>query len=412
MLLLLLSFLFLLILSAIFSGSEIAYFNKRSKQDDVKKIIPLFNDSKKLLISLLTGNTFINISLASIATLFTISLVDTLGLNQYYLIFLQIFVVSILILIFGEIIPKIIAMRDSEYFAKRTHLIIKLLAKIFYPIALIFYTITNWILVILPINKEKIFDTEEELKILTEISEEQGTLQTKESEIIQSIFEFKDKTVHQIMIPRVDITALPSNSNLDEIMDVIKENQFSKIPIYNKTIDNINGILYAKDLIPYLLGSRPDIRLDKLARPTFFVPENKKLDELLLDFKEKRTNIAIVVDEWGGTAGLLTLEDVVEEVIGEIQDPFDKESSNVKILADGNLIVDGSISIYDLMEETDITFPDSEDRDYDTLGGLILELLGEIPKENDFVIFNDFKYTVKNLTGNRISKVHIDKKYE
>ena len=127
----------------ILGRSEIAYFNKRSKQDDVKKIIPLFNDSKKLLISLLTGNTFINISLASIATLFTISLVDTLGLNQYYLIFLQIFVVSILILIFGEIIPKIIAMRDSEYFAKRTHLIIKLLAKIFYPIALIFYTITN-----------------------------------------------------------------------------------------------------------------------------------------------------------------------------------------------------------------------------------------------------------------------------
>jgi CBS domain containing-hemolysin-like protein len=212
------------------------------------------------------------------------------------------------------------------------------------------------------------------------------------------------------MVPRVDIVGLSKDSAIDIIMDIIKEQQFSKIPIYKDSIDNIKGILYAKDIIPYLLGSRPKINLLSLSRETFFVPEQKKLDDLLLDFKEKRTNIAIVVDEWGGTSGLVTLEDVVEEVIGEIHDPFDKAESGILLADDGSLIVDASISIYDLEEQTDIIFPESEERDFDTLGGLILDLLGDIPQKNDSVEYQNRVYTVKTIESNRINKVHISSK--
>ena len=363
-------------------------------------------------MTFLTGNTIVNVALASLATFITIEFANTNQLNERILIILEVLVVTSIILIFGEIFPKLIAIRDSEIFAKKFHLAVKILVSILYPIALIFYTITNYVLKIIPFRKEKIFDSEEELKILTEISEEQGTLQSEESEMIQSIFEFKDKTVHEIMIPRVDMTAIPSNTSLDLIMDLIKDQQFSKIPIFKESIDNINGILYAKDLVPYLLGSRPNINLSTLARTPFFVPENKKLDDLLLDFKKKRTNIAIVVDEWGGTSGLVTLEDVVEEVVGEIQDLFDKEEPSIKILEDNSIIADGSISIYDLEEETNIIFPEPEDRDFDTLGGLILEVTGNIPKVESSIDFQNRTYTVKSLAGNRINKVHISLEHQ
>jgi len=319
----------------------------------------------------------------------------------------QIIVVTIIILIFGEILPKIIAIRNSELFANKSFYIIKFLEFLFLPISIVFYFITNTIIKTFRLKKEKIFDSEQELKILTSISQQQGTLQSEESNMIHSIFDFKDKTVHEIMIPRVDMIALPTNATIDVIMDLIKDQQYSKIPIFKESVDNIKGILYAKDLIPYLIGSRPQINLLALTREPFFVPEQKSLDDLLLDFKEKRTNIAIVVDEWGGTSGLVTLEDVVEEVIGEVHDQFDKNESNIKKIDDNSIIVDASISIYDLEEQTDIVFPDSEDRDFDTLGGLILDLLGDIPKKNDSVKYKNRIYTVKNIEGNRINKVHI-----
>lgn len=403
----------LLVLSGIFSGSETAFFHVKSNRENIsEKVKFLLENPRRLLVSFLTGNTIVNVALTSLATVITVDLAEKNQWNEHTMIIVEIFAVTLVILIFGEIFPKLIAIRNSEDFANKVQFPVRILVALFYPIAVVFYTITKGILKILPFRGEKIFDSEEELKILTEISEEQGTLQSEESEMIQSIFEFKDKTVHEIMIPRVDMTAIPSNTSLDAIMDIIKDQQFSKIPIYKNTIDDIKGILYAKDLIPYLLGSRPDINLTTLARTPFFVPENKNLDELLLDFKEKRTNIAIVVDEWGGTSGLVTLEDVVEEVVGEIQDPFDKEKASIKILEDNSIMADASISIYDLEEETDIEYPEPEDRDFDTLGGLILELVGDIPKVDDSVDFQNRTYTVKSLSGNRINKVHISVEHQ
>ena len=238
------------------------------------------------------------------------------------------------------------------------------------------------------------------------MGEEEGTLKAEESEMIQSIFEFHEKNVHEIMTPRVDMVALSSSTPLDEVMDVIKDKQFSKIPIYKKNIDDIKGVLFAKDILPYLTGSRPQINLSLISRQPFFVPENKNIDDLLKDFKAKKTNVAIVVDEWGGTEGIISLEDIVEEVVGEIRDPYDQEETQVTKIDDDNFVAEGKISIYDLEEETDLEFP--EDRDYDTLGGFIFTQYGNIPNIGQQIEYNSYLFTVKEMDGHRIEKVLIE----
>jgi len=399
-------FIFLLILSAFFSGTETAYFHiRKHRKETPEKIKSVLDSPQRLLVSLLTGNTIVNVSIASLAAYITAGFADDYTWSKSTLILMEVLVVSVVVLIFGEILPKMIAIKYSKEYALKMYTPLKIMMFILSPIAQGFNAITNVVIKIIPFRKEKIFDSEEELKILAELGEEEGTLQEEESDMIQSIFDFKEKTVGEIITPRVDIVSLKSDESIDKAMDIIGERQFSKIPIYKDTIDNIKGILYAKDIIPYLTGSRPNVNLQTLARQPFFVPETKPINDLMEEFKLRKTSIAIVVDEWGGTEGLVTLEDVVEEVMGEIRDPYDQEESNVLKQSDGSFIVDGSITIYDLEEETDIEFP--EDRDYDTLGGFILDILTDIPQTGEQVEFNDMVFTVQTVENNRIGKIKI-----
>ena len=399
-------FIFLLILSAFFSGTETAYFHiRKHRKETPEKIKSVLDSPQRLLVSLLTGNTIVNVSIASLAAYITAGFADDYTWSKSTLILMEVLVVSVVVLIFGEILPKMIAIKYSKEYALKMYTPLKIMMFILSPIAQGFNAITNLVIKIIPFRKEKIFDSEEELKILAELGEEEGTLQEEESDMIQSIFDFKEKTVGEIITPRVDIVSLKSDESIDRAMDIIGERQFSKIPIYKDTIDNIKGILYAKDIIPYLMGSRPNVNLQTLARQPFFVPETKPIDDLMEEFKLRKTSIAIVVDEWGGTEGLVTLEDVVEEVMGEIRDPYDQEESNVLKQSDGSFIVEGSITIYDLEEETDIEFP--EDRDYDTLGGFILDILTDIPQTGEQVEFNDMVFTVQTVENNRIGKIKI-----
>jgi len=399
-------FIFLLILSAFFSGTETAYFHiRKHRKETPEKIKSVLDSPQRLLVSLLTGNTIVNVSIASLAAYITAGFADDYTWSKSTLILMEVLVVSVVVLIFGEILPKMIAIKYSKEYALKMYTPLKIMMFILSPIAQGFNAITNVVIKIIPFRKEKIFDSEEELKILAELGEEEGTLQEEESDMIQSIFDFKEKTVGEIITPRVDIVSLKSDESIDKAMDIIGERQFSKIPIYIDTIDNIKGILYAKDIIPYLMGSRPNVNLQSLARQPFFVPETKPIDDLMEEFKLRKTSIAIVVDEWGGTEGLVTLEDVVEEVMGEIRDPYDQEESNVLKQSDGSFIVEGSITIYDLEEETDIEFP--EDRDYDTLGGFILDILTDIPQTGEQVEFNDMVFTVQTVENNRIGKIKI-----
>ena len=393
-------------LSAFFSGTETAYFHiRKHRKETPEKIKSVLDSPQRLLVFLLTGNTIVNVTIAFLAAYVTANVADEYEWSKSTLILLEVLVVSFVILVFGEILPKMIAIKNSKEFALRMYVPLKVMMFILSPIAQGFNTITNVVIKVLPFRREKIFDSEEELIILAELGEEEGTLQEEESDMIQSIFDFKEKTVGEIITPRVDIVSLKSDESIDKAMDIIGERQFSKIPIYKDTIDNIKGILYAKDIIPYLMGSRPNVNLQTLARQPFFVPETKPIDDLMEEFKLRKTSIAIVVDEWGGTEGLVTLEDVVEEVMGEIRDPYDQEESNAIRQSDGSFIVDGSITIYDLEEETDIEFP--EERDYDTLGGFILDILTDIPKTGEMVEFNNMVFTVQTIENNRIGKIKI-----
>ncbi len=398
------SFIFLIMLSAFFSGTETAYFNIKTHRDDIPlKLKDLLDNPRRLLVSILTGNTIVNVGIGSLAAIITYRISP----DNQNLILLQVIVVSIVLIIFGEILPKTIAMRSSSQFANIVYYPLRAFMILLHPITLILNGINKFVLRLIP-KKEESFDTEEELEILAELGEEKGSLEEEESDMIRSIIKFDDKTVREVMTPRVDILSLPSDASIDDAMDLIAKKQFSKIPLYRDNIDEITGIIYAKDLVPYLIGSRPSVKLQSISRNVYFVPEQKPIDDLLNDFKEKKISLAIVVDEWGGTSGMVTLEDIVEEVMGEIRDPYDLEKSPVSQINNENFIVDGKISIYDLEEEIEgMSFP--EDRDYDTLGGLILDNLEDIPKQGESIVHDEWMIKVLDLDGNRITKVQITK---
>ncbi|MAM98281.1 MAG: metal transporter [Candidatus Marinimicrobia bacterium] len=400
----LISFIFLIMLSAFFSGTETAYFNLKTHRDNVpSKLKDLLDNPRRLLVSILTGNTIVNVGIGSLAAIITYRISP----DNQNLMLLQVIVVSIVLIIFGEILPKTIAMRSSSQFANIVYYPLRVFMILLHPITLILNGINKFVLKLIP-KEEKSFDTEEELEILAELGEEKGSLEEEESDMIRSIIKFDDKTVREVMTPRVDILSLPSDASIDDAMDLIAKKQFSKIPLYRENIDEITGIIYAKDLVPYLIGSRPNVKLQSISRNVYFVPEQKPIDDLLNDFKEKKISLAIVVDEWGGTSGMVTLEDIVEEVMGEIRDPYDLEKSPVSQINNENFIVDGKISIYDLEEEIEgMSFP--EDRDYDTLGGLILDNLEDIPKQGESVVHDEWMIKVLDLDGNRITKVQITK---
>ena len=396
----------LLILSGFFSGTETALFNMRTHRENIHQdIAKMLEDPRRLLVSLLTGNTIVNVFMAAFAALLASKFADKFKLPEYAVVLIEVILITVVVVLFGEIIPKIIAIRKSNDFVRYARLPLKFFSYVLYPLSGILHGIIKLILKILPIKKERIFNSEEELKILTQVSEEQGTLQTEESEMIQSIYEFHKKSVHEVMTPRVDMVALSSKSSLNDVVALIREKQFSKIPIFKENIDDIKGILFAKDLIPFLFAEDPGILLTALARTPYFVPESKELDELLSEFREKKTSIAIVVDEWGGTSGLVTLEDVVEEVIGELIDPYDKDNPKIKKQNDGTILVDAKMGIYDIEEETGIEFP--AERDYDTLGGFIIQEMKDFSKPGDKIQYADREFTVMKVDGSRIEQVRI-----
>ena len=397
----------LLIISGFFSASETSFFNLKKHEKVNKDVKQLLDKPRELLTFILIGNTLANIAIGSIAASYTINVLSKnfIYLTKENLLFLEVIFITVIILIFGEIIPKTFAVNRSIYFSNLMSIPIIFLLKLFRPFFIIFYKISDFIIRINPFKKEKTFDTEEELIMLTELVEKEGTIQETESNMIQSVFQFDNKLVKEILTPRVDIIAINSTASLDDAMDLITNKKFSKIPVYKENIDNILGILYAKDIIPYLMGSRPKINLINLSRDPLFVPETKPIDDLLDDFKNKKKNIAIAVDEWGGTSGLVTLEDVIEEVVGEVSDPYDNEEYSFRKISNGNYIVEGAIKIYDLEENIDIKFPDI--REYDTLAGYILDAIGNIPKEGEKVNYKNYLFKVIKLNKNRIDEVEI-----
>ena len=246
--------------------------------------------------------------------------------------------------------------------------------------------------------------TEEELRILVSVGEEQGILEEDEREMIHGIFNMEETTAREIMVPRIDIHALEAEKSILDAVDIIIEEGYSRIPVYEESIDNIVGVLYAKDLLKYLKDGNLDITVRSLVRPAYFIPDSKKIDELLHELQQRKVHIAIVVDEYGGTAGLVTIEDLIEEIVGEIQDEYDIEEAKIIALGDGQAIFDATVTIDDVNDTLRLHL---EADDFDTIGGLVYTHLGTMPKVGDEVSVDGVTISVLEVDGRRIKKVRV-----
>ena len=409
-------FFLLIIASAFFSGSESAFFSfsqidlQRLREDKDKsrrgkRILILMEKPRRLLMCILIGNTIVNVAAATVAALFVSRQMPRGHTSQGTMLLLEIVVVTLVILVFSEVSPKVFAVKQAFGFASRVSLPLKWFVRVLTPVSMIFEKMTGGVSFILGVHKEASFVDKDEFKALFEVGEEKGTLDSAEREMIHSIFEFSGTTVKEVMVPRMDMVCVEKDTPIEEILNLVKEKGHSRIPIYGEKIDNIVGILFVKDLLPYMNGEKEIPGLLDLVRKTYFVPESKMIDELMREFQRERIHMAIVVDEYGGTAGLVTLEDVLEEIVGEIRDEYDKETPLIRQVEENVWLIEGKIDIEDLNESLDLNI--STEEDYESLGGFIFSLLGRIPQEKEEVQYQNYRMIIEKVHRQRIKKVRM-----
>ncbi len=407
-------FLILIILSGLFSSSETAFFNSQKKElkkyskDGFKRadfVLKLLETPKNLLISILIGNTVVNISLSVLSAKIAYDIAKDFQLGKIGVILIQIIALTFVILIFGEILPKIIAIRSSIKHSIRMSRFVRFVYFVFWPLTWLFYHSTNAIKVIFSVKSEKLINSEEDFHTLMDIGENKGTIRKKEKEMIKSLMKFSDTVVREVMIPRPDVQTINIDEGLTNILEYIKHQSFSKFPVYKNDLDNIIGFIFTKDILPYIDNKNINISLNTLIRPTYYVPESKKISNMLREFQNKKKKIAIVIDEFGGTSGIITLEDILEEILGEIQDETDNETAEIRHIKDGNFLVKGSINLEELGENLSIMFTNG--KDYDTLAGFIMDQLNKIPKKSDTFIYKNHQFIVEKMNKRRIVDVRI-----
>lgn len=411
----LISFVVLLIFSAFFSASETAYFSlpkstvekyARSKSVVARQVAVLLKEPRRLLIGIIIGNTLVNVAAASIATIITTNLIDKYTLNATLALLINVVVVSFVILFFSEILPKITAVKNAANLSKNFALPLTFFHYLFYPLSYVLDLFTQVITNATSAKMDKFNLTENELRTLVDVGEEKGALLKEEKEMIHGIFEMHGTVAREIMVPRTDMVCLEKNSTLNAVLNVVKEKMHSRIPVYDETVDNIVGILYIKDLLPFIRKrNTSDFKLEKLVRPAYYVPEQKKINELLREFQAQKIHMAIVVDEYGGTSGLVTLEDVIEEIVGEIQDEYDKEMPLIEKINDYTFLVDGAMSIDEINEEINLDLPTEEG--VDTLAGFLLGQFGSVPKPREKITYNGYEFIIEKATKKRIQKVRL-----
>lgn len=391
------------------SGTEVAYFSLSKtdleKEDDpnIQKIKALLDDPKKLLATILIANNFINILFILLFTYVGDYYFE--GLSSPVIKFLiEIVLVTFLILLFGEVLPKIYANRNAfefaSFMAKPMNFLNSMLSFLSTPLM----NLTS--IVERKLSKKQSDFSVEVLSQALELTS-QGATTKEEKKILQGIVNFGNTDTSQIMCPRMDIFALESEEDFKSITEKIVKKGHSRIPIYKENIDNIIGILYTKDLIPHL--SKKSFSWKKIIREAFFVPENKKLDDLLKEFQEMKNHMAIVVDEYGGTSGLITLEDIIEEIVGDISDEFDQNDLSYSKLDDYNYVFEGKTTLKDFYKVLQLEETVFEENKFEaeTLAGFILEITGKFPKKNDKVPFRNFNFTIEAIDKKRIKQVKV-----
>ena len=405
-----------LVLSAFFSSSETAFVSVSQMRiaQLVEKKVPgasiikkLKEEPSKFISTLLVGNNIVNIGASVLATAVIISFFHSRGeASLAKILTLSTIIMTLILIIFGEIIPKTAAIRNAEKIVLLFAWPMLIVSIILTPIASILTIISKPFIFLFggKILENGPFLTEEDLKYLIKHSERDGILEKKEREMISSIFDFADTTVKEVMTPRLDIKAIEESSSMEELLQFIKETGHSRIPVYEKNLDNIIGAIYAKDL---LNCSRSE-NIKNYMRSIIFIPEGKKVDELLRQMQSTRTHIAIVVDEYGVTAGIISLEDIVEEIVGEIHDEFEsKTEKQIEKISENVFTIDGKMLIEDINRELEISLPTNDD--YDTLAGFIVHTLVKMPSVGDIVKHGNVEIRVDRVLKRRITRVKLQR---
>ena len=398
-----------LFLSAFNSGSEIAYFSLRPDDvDDIEdthrreRVKELLANPEKLLATILVGNNLVNVMIA---------IVLNFAMNQIFnfhsgvvSFIVQTIILTFLILLFGEVIPKLYATNFSVKFAAMASAPLKAAVKLFTPITALLVRSTRIVNKVVPAQTEEL--SVDDLTRALEVSEVKNP---DEKELLEGILSFGDKTVSDIMRPRVDVVDIDQDDTFDEVVHKVIETGYSRMPVYEETPDNIKGILYAKDLLPYIGNRDNTFKWQTLMRPAYFVPETRMLDDLLEDFRRKKMHMAIIVDEYGCTQGIATLEDVLEEIVGEINDEYDTEEKFYNRISKDTWVFDGKTLLSDFARVLDI---DEEElgehaEEAETIAGFLLDLKGEFLKEKEVVEYGRFTFTVIKVIKYRIAKVKV-----
>lgn len=404
------SLIVLLVISGTISGTEVAYFSlskadlEQENNKNIQQVNQLLEDPKKLLATILIANNFVNILFILLFTY----------VGDYYFsglsspvakFLLEIVLVTFLILLFGEVLPKIYANRNAYGFAA-------FMAKPMLFLNGFLSFLSNPLMMLTNIVERKLSkkQTDFSVEVLSQALEltSKGATTKDEKKILQGIVNFGNTDTSQIMCPRMDIFALSSDEDFQEITEKIIKKGHSRIPVYKENIDNIIGILYTKDLIPHL--NKKTFQWKRIIREAFFVPENKKLDDLLKEFQDMKNHMAIVVDEYGGTSGLITLEDIIEEIVGDISDEFDQNDLSYSKLDDCNYVFEGKTTLKDFYKVLQIDEAKFEEQKFEaeTLAGFILEITGKFPKKNDKVYFGKYNFTIEAIDKKRIKQVKVN----
>ena len=405
--------LILLFLSALISGTEVAFFSISSTQlkelyektKGESLVVKLLDNPKKLLGTILITNNFINILIVLLFATLGELLFDNLSVKTK--LFIELVIITFLILLFGEVLPKVYASRKSLEFARFMSKPISFLNVMLTPLSSPLINLTNFAENKLG-NKNNNLSVEKLSQALELTLNDKTT--TGEQKILEGIVNFGNTETVQIMKPRTDVCAIPDNETFENILKIILKNGFSRNPVYQGNMDNIIGVLYAKDLLAHL--NEKNFEWQKLLRQPFFVPENKKLDDLLTEFQEKKNHLAIVVDEYGGTSGIVTLEDVIEEIVGDINDEFDDDDLSYSKIDANNYIFDGKITVKDfckVLNEQNFEVFDKEKGESETLAGFILEISGRFPKKLDKINFGNYTFTIEALDRKRIKQIKVTK---
>lgn len=417
----------LILLNAYFAATEIAYISlndakisKQAKEGNkkAKQIESMLKNPSKFLATIQIGITFAGfLSSAFASDAFADDLAPILN-NWFPFISLDIWkgiaiiiitmILSFFTLVFGELVPKRLAMKYYEKIAYATIGVIKTISIFTLPFVKLLTISTNMISKIFGVSEaEEEIVTEEEIKMMIDEGEENGTIEQEEKELLNNVFAFNDIIVSEVMTPRTDIFAIEIDEDINELLDKIDEYKYSRIPVYEDNIDNIEGILFIKDILKVIKDGRY-INIREIMREPYFIPESKEIDELFRELQKSKQQMAIVIDEYGGTAGLITMEDIIEELMGNILDEYDDEEIEYKKLDENTYILSGSSTVYDIKKIFSVDIPDG---DYETLSGYLLEKLGRIPEENEHPVIEDeqLTYKIEEYEDKRIKSVKVCK---